>query len=208
MRKPLILLLCLAASACMTPQPAVPSPARLAQAEMQEAESYCRSLWADPRLAPLRDRIPFSRNELMPHHLADRSKPDARQRAAVPIHSELSARCQARRRAVAEAYYPQHLPALETKAGRIAELEAALQEGEISFGDFNALMQEAQHLFLAEVAEINSHLRGAQAFRAPPASAGAPSPILSLWQPQPATSSVRTSDCLWFGSTWSCKSLY
>lgn len=208
MRQRLILLLCLAAAACATPQPAAAPPAAQARAAMQEAERDCRSLWADPRLDPLRGRVPFSRGDVMPHHLADRGRPDAEQRAAVAAYSELSARCQARRRAVAAAYYPQHLPAFETKAGRIARLEAALQEGEISFGDFNALRQEAQHLFRAEVAEINRHLRGREAARPRTAAREAAAPGLSLTAPQSAAGPVRTSDCLWFGESWSCRSLY
>jgi hypothetical protein len=108
-----------------TPQPRAPQV---------EQDPYLRSLYADPRLDPIRDKVPLllKPDSIKPSHLANEARPTAEEKKA--IVAWLQVRERAQQYLAGQRGEPS--PLLVQTRNEITRTIAALHRGELTYGAF------------------------------------------------------------------------
>ena len=129
------LIVALFLSACATEGPrhqqTTESPPRTAPVEQ---DPYIVSLYADPRLDPIRDKVPLllKPDSIKPTHLANESKPTAAEKKAIVVWLQVRERAQQHR--ASQRGEPSML--LTHTRNEITRAIAALHRGELTYAAF------------------------------------------------------------------------
>jgi hypothetical protein len=140
-----VLLLAAGCSTSRLPAPAarVPSEhaarAPAAGKTAAEEEKYLQRLYADPRLDPIRDKVPLvlRSQAVTPGHLANNARPNAREKEAIVAWLEVRDRAQAYQAA-------QRGPPsaeLERMRSRVTQAIQQLEAGQLTYAGFSKRLQ-------------------------------------------------------------------
>jgi hypothetical protein len=112
---------------------------------MDSADASCRAHYADPRINPVRDRLPDRLNEATFEQLSDSRKPTPTEVTALKVRGQAFLLCSAgyRNALTQTGAAAPYLTAHDLNVNRIAGLSASLVNGELSYGQYLRSAQES-----------------------------------------------------------------
>jgi hypothetical protein len=153
-------------STARLPGPAAPAPrapsepvarAQSVPPPTSEEEQYLQRLYADPRLDPIRDKVPLvlRAQTVTPAHLANNTKPDAREKEAIRVWLEVRERAQAYQAA------KRGPPSADLARMRMRVTQAIvqLQAGRLTYAAFSHRLQTLDAEYQASVRQAQGPAR-------------------------------------------------
>lgn len=114
------------------------------------ADLACSRVYTVPETRLLQAKIPSPSLSPSVKRLGDKTKPNAKEKAALEAMGDLMSTCHSLQDPLKRDDYPVTYPAYANQAQRTRALLASLWSGQITFGQYNAGTQEIQAAFEAE----------------------------------------------------------
>lgn len=117
-----------------------PAQAPLPPRAAEETDSYLEHLFADPRLDPIRDKVPLllRADTVTASHLSNPEKPTEQERRAIAVWESVRERAQQHQQEQRGPPSPQ----LVKVRAQVTRAILQLYEGELTYGEFAARIQE------------------------------------------------------------------
>lgn len=160
MKRTTLVLLVAGLAACAAPQQQYDRQAEIKSA-MASAEAACRAHLADPRINPIRDRIPDRLNDAAFEQLSDsrRAAPDEVPALKVRANAFLFCSAEYRNALTRTGAAAPYLTAHDLNVNRIAGLYASLVNGEMPYGQFLRNARESNLARQQAFSDINAAMR-------------------------------------------------
>lgn len=123
-------------------------------AEAQHLRNSCLESYALSELNPILVKLPFDSNKITPTHLADKTKPTAKEKAALEKYFTLAQECQEKVLDWVLYHSPDYYMYWLDATLRRDQISAALYQGRITYGEAATLAQGSDKILINDLERI------------------------------------------------------